>query len=90
MEDLGHMGFVLCSAPAIPTTARTMKDCNDGCTEERTGEAGSKEVMWTFKAKYLITTPTNILKKKPDQNTLVSGTVFMDYMLVVEWSSESD
>ncbi|KAF6338884.1 branched chain amino acid transaminase 1 [Rhinolophus ferrumequinum] len=65
-----------------------MKDCNNGCAAECTGEAGSKEVMGTFKAKDLIITPATVLKEKPDPNTLVFGTVFTDHMLTVEWSSE--
>ncbi|XP_054941484.1 branched-chain-amino-acid aminotransferase, cytosolic isoform X1 [Physeter macrocephalus] len=65
-----------------------MKDCNNGCSAECTGEGGSKEVMETFKAKDLIITPATVLKEKPDPNTLVFGTVFTDHMLTVEWSSE--
>lgn len=41
-----------------------------------------------FKAKDLIITLATILKEKPDPNTLVFATVFMDHMLTVEWSSE--
>ncbi|XP_076964341.1 branched-chain-amino-acid aminotransferase, cytosolic-like isoform X3 [Callospermophilus lateralis] len=65
-----------------------MKDCSNGCSAEYPGEGGSKQVVETFRAKYLIITPATILKEKPDPNTLVFGTVFTDHMLTVEWSSE--
>ncbi|XP_059538378.1 branched-chain-amino-acid aminotransferase, cytosolic isoform X2 [Myotis daubentonii] len=79
---------MLHSAPAIPTAAGTMKDCNNGCLEECMGEAGSNPVMGTLKAKDLIITPATILKEKPDPNSVVFGTVFTDHMLTIEWSSE--
>uniref|UniRef100_A0AC11AXU9 Branched chain amino acid transaminase 1 n=1 Tax=Ovis aries TaxID=9940 RepID=A0AC11AXU9_SHEEP len=65
-----------------------MKDCNNGCSAEGTGEGGSKEPVETFKAEDLIITRATILKEKPDPSTLVFGTVFTDHMLTVEWSLE--
>ncbi|XP_058414628.1 branched-chain-amino-acid aminotransferase, cytosolic isoform X5 [Diceros bicornis minor] len=65
-----------------------MKDCDNGCSAACTGQAGSREVVGTFKARDLIITPATVLKEKPDPSTLVFGTVFTDHMLTVEWSSE--
>eukprot|EP00069_Balaena_mysticetus_P003133 bmy_04178T0 len=76
------------ASPPPAAAALARQDCNNGCSAECTGEAGSKEVVETFKAKDLIITPATVLKEKPDPNTLVFGTVFTDHMLTVEWSSE--
>ncbi|XP_032288539.1 branched-chain-amino-acid aminotransferase, cytosolic isoform X1 [Phoca vitulina] len=76
------------ASPTCAAAALARQDCNNGCSPECTGEAGSKEVVGTFKAKDLIITPATILKEKPDPSTLVFGTVFTDHMLMVEWSSE--
>ena len=46
-------------------------------------------VMGTLKAKGLIITPATLLKEKPDPNTAVCGTIFMEHILINEWSSES-
>ncbi|KAM8912565.1 branched-chain-amino-acid aminotransferase, cytosolic isoform 7-T7 [Lycaon pictus] len=76
------------ASPTRAAAALARQDCNNGCSPECTGEAGSKEMVGTFKAKDLIITPATILKEKPDPNALVFGTVFTDHMLTVEWSSE--
>ncbi|EHA99532.1 Branched-chain-amino-acid aminotransferase, cytosolic [Heterocephalus glaber] len=70
-----------------PTTCLCCPRCQDhggGCS----AEGGSKEMVKTFKAKDLIITPSTSFKAKPDPNNLVFGTVFMDHMLTVKWSSE--
>ncbi|XP_053518231.1 branched-chain-amino-acid aminotransferase, cytosolic isoform X2 [Artibeus jamaicensis] len=87
-EGPRHIGLVLRSAPAILTTAGTMKDCNNGCLEECAREAGSNAAVRTLKAKDLIITPATTLKEKPDADNVVFGTVFTDHMLTIEWSSE--
>ncbi|XP_034502437.1 branched-chain-amino-acid aminotransferase, cytosolic isoform X2 [Ailuropoda melanoleuca] len=81
-------GSLPMASPTRAAAALARQDCNNGCSPECTGEAGSKEVVGTFKAKDLIITPATILKEKPDPSTLVFGTVFTDHMLTVEWSSE--
>ncbi|XP_037000717.2 branched-chain-amino-acid aminotransferase, cytosolic isoform X4 [Artibeus jamaicensis] len=48
-EGPRHIGLVLRSAPAILTTAGTMKDCNNGCLEECAREAGSNAAVRTLK-----------------------------------------
>ncbi|XP_066120891.1 branched-chain-amino-acid aminotransferase, cytosolic isoform X1 [Saccopteryx bilineata] len=70
------------------TAALVHQDCNNGCLEDCTREAGSDAVMRTFKAKDLIITPATILKEKPDPNTVAFGTIFTDHMLTIEWSSK--
>uniref|UniRef100_A0A8C7A7B5 Branched-chain-amino-acid aminotransferase n=2 Tax=Neovison vison TaxID=452646 RepID=A0A8C7A7B5_NEOVI len=76
------------ASPTRAAAALARQDCNNGCSPECTGEAGSKEVVGSFRAKDLIITPASILKEKPDPSTLVFGTVFTDHMLTVEWSLE--
>ncbi|XP_059970084.1 branched-chain-amino-acid aminotransferase, cytosolic isoform X1 [Mesoplodon densirostris] len=45
----GTQRLCLRSPRAALTAERTMKDCNNGCSAECTGEGGSKEVVETFK-----------------------------------------
>lgn len=79
----------------------SVMDCSNGCsasyaeeeeleasTESYDEEGGSEASTQTFRAKDLIITKADVLKKKPDPSSLVFGASFTDHMLMVEWTSK--
>nr|XP_033809358.1 branched-chain-amino-acid aminotransferase, cytosolic isoform X2 [Geotrypetes seraphini] len=62
-------------------------ECGNGVGCEKSD--GNHAIAHSFKAADLIVNVATTLKKKPDPNNLVFGTVFTDHMLAIEWSAKN-